>query len=737
MRAFLVAIGLLHLSASVLLAQQDSPAAAPQTEEPPRFEEDVEVVAVTPIHGVGLLRSKVPANVQVFTSDPAADAFSVGVPSMLTDRAASVHTVEAQAGTFQPDLLFRGYVSSPLLGASEGMAVYQDGVRVNEAFGDTINWDLLPQAAIASLSLMPGSNPLFGLNALGGALSIQTRNGFDQPGYHGLFTSGSFGRHRVEGQAGGRGDSLAYYIAGTLTDEEGWRDFSPSTVRSIFGDLAWRGGASAANVSVTAASNDLTGNGAAPIELLEEERHAVFTHPDRTENDAVLVTVNGQRQSAGMLLEGVAYYRRSNVGTFNGDALDTADEDDPFNAVNNISHTRGRSTGVTGQTTRTSPLLGRDNYFVAGGGLDWATAEFDFAAEFAHLTPERGTTRTGIFDDSAFIDLHTRSITGSAFITNTWSPTERVALTGAARVNRTSVRLRDQLGDDLTGDHDFWRVNPSAGATYQARPWLNLFGSYAQSSRVPTPVELTCADPEDPCRLPNAFVSDPPLAQIVATTWEGGLRGRRGSFNWTVAAFASAADDDIIFVSSGRLRGEGHFENVDRTRRRGVETSVEYAAGRVSAFASYTFQRATFGTDLVLASPRHPLNVDAEIAVAEGDRLPGVPEHSGKAGVAVRLTGRLDVGLDVRAQSSQYFRGDEANLLDPVDRFGIVNVRARHRITNALTALFEANNIFDATYHTFGILGEADEVLGDEYEDPRFLSPGAPRAAWGGLEIRF
>ena len=205
------------------------------------------------------------------------------------------------------------------------------------------------------------------------------------------------------------------------------------------------------------------------------------------------------------------------------------------------------------------------------------------------------------------------------FATNIWSASARLALTASARFNWTAVHLRDQLGDDLTGDHTFGRLNPGAGVTFQATPRVNLYASYTQSSRVPTPVELTCADPDDPCRLPNAFVSDPPLDQIVARTWETGARGSRAGLSWNLSAYRTAATDDLIFVSSGTLRGEGHFENVARTLRRGVEMGLNYErGGRFSAFASYTLQRAVFGTDLVLASRFHPLASNAEIEVAEG-----------------------------------------------------------------------------------------------------------------------
>jgi iron complex outermembrane receptor protein len=729
----MAAAGLLW-PAVVLNGQQPS-VPDPTPSQTPEIEERVEVVGVTPIHGIGLPAAKVPANVQVFTAADADAAHALDVPGLLADRAAGVQTSDAQAGTFQPDLLFRGFAGSPLLGASEGLAVYQDGVRINDPFGDTIHWDLIPSAAIASINLLPGSNALFGLNALGGALSIQTKNGFDSPGHRASFTTGSFARHHVEAQSGGNRGGLAYFTAATLTDERGWRDFSPSTVRRVFGDLAWRRGTTAMTVSATGASNRLTGNGPAPVALLEQERDAVFTHPDRTDNDLGLVTMDARRQAAGnLLIEGVAYYRYGRTRTFNGDQADEADQ--AFDAVNNVSDMRGRGAGASAQLTRTAPLAGRENHLIAGGGFDAAGTRFHFASEHARLTEDRGTSRTGVFDEEAFVQLHSRVHTASAFLTNTWSATPAIGLTASARVNWTRLRLRDQLGTALTGDHGFARLNPAVGLTWQARRSLTLYGSYTQSSRVPTPVELTCADPEDPCRLPHAFVSDPPLDQVIAGTWEAGARRMLGRTRWAVAAFTTTVRDDIIFVSSGTLRSEGHFQNVPRTRRGGLEATVEYeVAGRLSATAAYSWQRATFGVPLHIASRFHPEAHRGEIAVASGDRLPGVPAHSGKLAVTAAITDRLALGASVRAQSGQFLRGDEANLLDSAPGFLVFNAQARRHLTDRLHLIVQAQNMLDARYYTFGVLGDPSLVTDDD--DPHFLSPGAPRAIWGGVEVEF
>ena len=732
MRRFLCALVVCGAISSASAQQSSSPPPAP-------LQEHVDVVGVTPVQGVGIPITRVPANVQVFDQSDVARAPAGDGASFLAGRATSVQINEAQGGTFQPDVVFRGFVASPLLGASEGLAVYVDGVRANDPFGDTIAWDVLPDNTIASIAIVPGSNPLFGLNALGGAVSLRTKDGFDFASERFTFTTGSFGRQRVDGESGGHAGAFGYYVSGSFTQDDGWRDFSPSTVRRLFGDISWRGSESSVDISVAVASNALTGNGTAPLTLLADDRASVFTHPDEADNDVTLLTTRMRRSTgAGSLLEGVVYYRYSTLATFNGDAAGQVDGDAGealFDATNNRSRTRGHGVGGTGQWTRVGQFVGRDNHFVAAMGMDASTTKFGSATEFATLTSDRGTIGSGVFDQDAAVDLRSRSVTMSASASETWSLTPRLTLSAAARFNWTAVELRDQIGTELNGDHTFARVNPSVGLTFQWHPRVNVYGSYGESSRVPSPVELTCADPEDPCRLPNAFVSDPPLNQIVARTWEAGARGRRGPVEWSSAAFLSEATDDIIFVSSGARRGEGHFTNVERTRRAGVETSVEVGLpGRVAAFGSYTLQRATFGTDLRLASVVHPDAVDSEIEVPAGSRIPGIPVHSGKAGISWAITSRIMAGAQLVAQSGAFFRGDEPNLLPEVPGFARLDLQARYRIDRRVSIIGHLQNALDHDYSTFGALGDAS-LIGDD--DPRFLSPGQPRGIWAGVEVGF
>ena len=114
-----------------------------------------------------------PAPVQTATQLEIARSGALDLADFMNRQFNGVHLNEMQGNPFQPDLNYRGYTASPLLGTPQGVSVYMDGVRQNQPFGDVVSWDLIPRNAISEVTLMPGSNPVFGLNTLGGALSIQ------------------------------------------------------------------------------------------------------------------------------------------------------------------------------------------------------------------------------------------------------------------------------------------------------------------------------------------------------------------------------------------------------------------------------------------------------------------------------------------------------------------------------------------------------------------------------------
>jgi outer membrane receptor protein involved in Fe transport len=610
---------------------------------------------------------------------------------------------------------------------------------------------------------------LFGLNALGGAIAVRTKNGFDASGTRAELSTGSFGRVGVQAEAGGTlGEDVGFFLTASHLEEDGWRDYSLTDAQQLFGKLTVRGGQSSYDIALTHVATDLIGNGAAPEDLLELDREAIFTRPDRTENALTMLSVNGeQSMSANVTLRGNLYVRSSDIDTLNGDdsdfeecedtpgficedegddeelALDEnglpiAADDGLEGATVNRTGTEQDGMGFALQADFTGDLAGRDNLFTIGAALDQSDVEFGASTELGALDDTRQAIPGGVYVGEAFTGLETSTSSTGFYLSNTFSLGERTALTVSGRYNRTHVVLEDQIDDDLDGDHTFDRFNPAIGITTGSDA-LTFYAGYSEASRAPSPVELTCADEDDPCRLPNAFVADPPLEQVVAKTFEAGLRGALGADGrWHAGVFSTTNEDDILFISAGALTNQGFFDNVGETQRDGFEANLAGRAGeRLSWSVDYTYLDATFREGFTVASVNHPAAVDGEIAVEAGDRLPLIPEQLFKAGLRFAVTDTFTLGADVLSSSGAYFRGDEGNLFEELDGYTVVNLRAELRIGEHARLFANIDNLFDEEYETFGLFGEADEVLGDDFDDPSFVGPGAPRAAWIGVRVTF
>ena len=747
----------LSLCAASVAAQSANTGNQDSREDGQSVLEVVEVVAPLSLDAVAWTKG----DAQAATAKEIAAARPLGLTELLNGSAASVSINEAQGNPLQADLRYRGFVGSPLLGLPQGIAVYQDAVRLNEPFGDTVQWALLPPTAVDAVLLMPGSNPLFGLNALGGAISLRTKDGFAHPGFDAKALAGSFGRRAVAAQAGDASERLGYYGMVSTLREDGWREYSPTRADAAFAKLSWRGAACKADFSLQAADTDLTGNGAAPVQLLRRQRSAVFTRPDRTWNALAQFNATAQRDWSATLAVGAnLYLRNSDIDTYNGDDSDIEAcendpkllclEDDPahdadggaltadqrLDATINRTRTAQRSRGFAAQARWRPDGAGQMRHrWLVGASVDASSIDFSSNTELGWLDETRQAVSSGVFLADTFTDLVAELVYSAVYVASTLSLSRKTRLNVGARYNRAAVTLRDGLGTALDGDHRFSRVNPTLGVDYRATPALSLYASYSESNRAPSPVELTCADENDPCRLPNAFLADPPLKQVVARTVEAGLRGSTGAVDWRFAAFATRSDDDILFISAGRLTSDGYFDNVGATLRRGVELSLA-GAGRLRWFLRYALLDATFRDPFSVPSANHPNAERGRIRVPAGARLPLIPRHQLKVGIGAELSPRLGIDAELIHASAQHLRGDEANLTTPLDGYAVVNLRLDYAVRPWISVFAKGDNVLNRRYATFGAFGEADEVLGDEFDNPRFATPAPPRAGWLGIEVR-
>jgi len=355
-----------------------------------------------------------------------------------------------------------------------------------------------------------------------------------------------------------------------------------------------------------------------------------------------------------------------------------------------------------------------------------------------------------------------------------WSLPAAWTVTLSARFNRTGISNTDQLlpvatVGSLTGDHAFSRVNPAAGVTFSPSRDVNLYAGYGEGSRAPTSIELGCADPNAPCKLPNALAGDPPLDQVVTRTWEAGARGSRGVFTWNAGLFHAINSDDILFVASSQT-GFGFFKNFGRTRRQGVELGIGARMGRVGAGVGYTWLDATFQSPETLRGTGNSTNdaalagrkgSEGNIEVQAGDRIPLIPRQQLKVFGDFEVLPKLSVDVDVLAASGVYARGNENNLSQPdgliylgagtTPAYGIANLGARYQLSKQIQVIAQINNLFDHHYYTASQLGangftstgtfiarQFPAVSGEfPVQQSAFFAPGAPTTYWVGTRVTF
>jgi outer membrane receptor protein involved in Fe transport len=275
---------------------------------------------VGPMPGLALTKEEIPGNVQTITAEEIKASKAMTIAELFNSRLQSVNVNDYQGNSFQMDITYRGFTAGPQIGMPQGLSVFFDGVRVNEPFGDVVNWDLIPMNTLASIDVFPGSNPVFGLNTLGGAVAMRTKNGFDDPGTEAQVLTGSFGRKQVMLSTGDNNGRVGGFLAFNRFEEDGWRDNSPSKVMQAFGKASVRTDNLDLHGSVTYVRNDLVGNGLIPIEMYNEDPESVFTSPDQTKNELLQFQISGAFQvNDTMSITGQVYRRKSDRQAVTGD----------------------------------------------------------------------------------------------------------------------------------------------------------------------------------------------------------------------------------------------------------------------------------------------------------------------------------------------------------------------------------------------------------------------------------
>ena len=462
---------------------------------------------------------------------------------------------------------------------------------------------------------------------------------------------------------------------------------------------------------------------------------------------------------------------------------------DRCDAVITTGFTKQNNYGLAGQTTWTrAPSRANRNQLTAGAAWDRSSLTYQQSTQFGYINPDRTITPVNSFADGSTtsngapvdtrVTLHGLPQTWSWYATDTFSLGKAWSFTISGRYNRTTIDNRDRIhpgggANSLNGQYAFGRLNPSAGATFSPNRFVNLYASYSEANRAPASIELGCANPLNPCNLPNALVGDPPLKQVVARTVEAGIRsgGAAGTerLNWSAGWFRANNHDDLLFVASQQT-GNGYFKNFGETLRQGAEIHASGRIGRFTWGGNYTFLKATYESPETVDGHANSANdtalggtpgMDGVIQILAGDRIPLIPEHLFKAFADVQVIRRLSADVDFIAVSRSFARGNENNLSSPLGPYylgpgtspgyGAVNAGARYRFRKRWQVFVQINNALNHRYYTGAQLsatGFTDQGTFIARPFPQvkgnypivhatFYSAGAPFGAWGGVKFAF
>jgi outer membrane receptor protein involved in Fe transport len=815
---------------------------------------EIEVIANT-IVGTGVPLSEIPTNAQILKEKDIAEQGTNNLANLLDNNLGSVSVSNGTGNPYQNDVNYRGFQATSLLGAPVGLSVHIDGIRMNEPFGATVNWDLIPMNAISTVNVLPGSNPMFGLNTLGGSLVINTKNGKDNLGTVFNITGGSFARRSVSMQIGWMNveKKTDYFISANYDKQNGFRHYTQSEVGQVFAKMRWFGDQNKTRIDLSGAfsNSNLNGTQALPMDMLSNIKSA-YTFPDNINNRMGFINLKASHwltETNQMI--GQLYYRHAELYNVNSNArLDDGcfvTSGDPTSglalsngvvkcanmapngtAVNSVtsanalalgfgqwnssintsladSATMQKTVGVSLQSSYFDELLGHENSLTWGGSLDQSNINYSQNSYLAKLVnyqtvvtsnQEYGFTNNGLVPSTTNLPSFNASnvLTGvnlssttknlSLYLTNTFHVTDKLNVTGSGSFNYTSINqtgsnsqyLNDDGGfswtdsitgisyynpsytssykysntttsgaaaaanniptgyiagpetNSLSGAHHFQRFNPAIGYNYKINEMNGVFGSYSQSMRAPTSVELSCANPNNPCLMPSGFNSDPDLKAVVAQTVEIGGRGKiLGKVNWNAALYNSRLSNDIQFLAAPNSTTYGYFSNVGSTERRGFEMGLQTRIQNWFLSGNLGFVNAIYKSNFTTSGGE---------SVSIGDVIPGIPRSTLKLRTAYTFSSQSLIAANLKLVSSQLMHGNESNA-DPkakVAGYGLLNLDFHHRVTKELSFFTNINNLFNKQYSTYGQSGITSIYT---LASQNFITPASTRAVWLGFTYTF
>jgi outer membrane receptor protein involved in Fe transport len=719
---------------------------------------DVVVIGNSPLGSSGISLNQFAGNVQTINySDLPKNVNNLA--DLLNESLGSVNLNDTQGNKNQVDLNYRGFTASPVLGTPQGVSVFMDGMRMNEPFGDVVSWDLIPRIAISNITMIPGSNPVYGLNTLGGALSVNTKSGFNFSGTNSVLGLGSFGEQLIQLESGGHGEYTDYYVAASLNKDHGWAQYNPSNVQQLYTKFGFQDEKRDIDLSLMYANNSMYGNQTVPLSMISDAT-AGYSHPDYTNTQSFAMNLKSSYDfSSNATLAGNFYARHIDRSIFNSNITDTTipgnssciGSPENCNAENLLANYTQNIYGLNVQKIDRQKLFDVPQNLTWGLNYEISNTAFNNAGQSAYLDSTRGVIGVQDFMNQSQVGSVNKRV--GLFFTDTLQINDVIALTGSARWDHANIELsgnscisnlnyNNGLCDAasgantwtaVSGNYSYQRLDPSIGLTYKTGDKNTLFASYSEGFRTPSAIELACADPSTPCNsVPNAFGADPYLKPVISKTYELGYRGETQSmFRWKTALFVSHLYDDIYFNQTNAVNG--YFSNIGQTRREGVEFAISGNSTHFDYSLSTTYVDATFQSSFAVANSS---NSNPNQLVQPGDKIPSIPALTTKLNLGYKPVADTRIYLNLQGQSSQYARGDEnnADVNGQVPGFLVAKLGASHKFNPSTELSAVINNVTNQRYSNFGVLSTNNVVTG---ANEQFRSMSVPRSFFTSLRLMY
>ncbi len=605
---------------------------------------------------------------------------------------------------FEQRIDFRGFNGNPVSSTS----VFVDGVRVNDPEFGFIDFDLIPLETIERMEIIPSASATYGKNAMGGVVNIVTKRGAKPRQVTGETARGSFGRQRYTFNTGGPIGKFDYYGSLGREREDGYRDGSDAKLWRGFGRIGYcplEG--TDLDVSYTYVKDNLEQAGSLPRNLAGKDPKANFTPGDFVDRENNFVRLNAKQVvPGGFTFTGNGFYRRLQRESFL--------VSQPFTVGGNNSTSKNlvdtESWGGTFQLTHELEVGDVRNVLSVGGEAVWndfknrLLSQSDFGPFRIRRKSEEEAT--------------------AIFVQDTVHLFSNIVLVGGFRYDRNELDFRDRITSANDGRKVFRRITPRAGLTYFLTPHSSVYFSYSQGFRVPTNDELFAQGP---------FGSNPNLKAVRSHNYELGLKSAISTWgNLQIALFQSNIRDEIFFtcLACDFSPGDGQNRNVDKSRRRGVELTLQVKPNEFfDSVVNYTYTEAQF---------RSRFNISSTRVVDVGDSFPLVPKNRVTVTGTVRPIKGLSLSLSGLYASTQFLQGDESNTRDRLAGYFVLNSRIayEHAVPGGiLKGFLTINNLLDNNYFTSGIYA-ANRITGGGATQ-QFVVPAPGIGFFGGVNYRF